>query len=501
LLTHSDPKCPFCKYGLSIEAPLPPPGAASTVIALRPQVKVKSKGRRLVGWTIVLCVIALVGVPIVIAASAARKAMHVFGTYTLTTAVVPVPGGDGFYAVAPAEGSSTNVLRRVDPIRHKVVWSSSNLDGTDGGDPVVVAGTSQAFVIFGSTVLALDGGTGRQLWQASLSNGLASPCDSDCAVLAGGRLVTLSKDGTVQAFDITTGAQTWSKRLNSTPRWLEAAGPAVLVDDTSGTGPNLVVLDINAQTGATRTITPSCAPSSDPIGPAAPTEENELFVSPDGTTLTALIADIDGCAVRYNLSNGALVWRTPPEQDSARIPASLTGQSTFLDAHNLVWTNDENGGAEVFALNTANGAIRQLLNDKQDRIQIVGVVGTTLVIQATPQYDPEKPTTVGVDLGTGAVKWRQASRVVTPSDNQGETVTAQAPMIVSCNRDASTCKFEAIDPQTGTVTGSSTVTADPAEQEQVQVVDTSTSLLVTAGWGHVVGIDPGTAAVQWKWPS
>jgi len=32
------------------------------------------------------------------------------------------------------------------------------------------------------------------------------------------------------------------------------------------------------------------------------------------------------------------------------------------------------------------------------------------------------------------------------------------------------------------------------------VVGTS-SLFVTSGWDHVVGIDPTDAAVDWKWPS
>jgi hypothetical protein len=141
------------------------------------------------------------------------------------------------------------------------------------------------------------------------------------------------------------------------------------------------------------------------------------------------------------------------------------------------------------------------LSDKQDDLTLVGAVGTTLVIQATPRFDPEKPAVEGVDLTTGAQKWRVASRVVASGDNQGEVVTAHAPIIVTCNSDSNTCKFEAIDPQVGTITGSSTVSADPAQQEEVHLVTGSTSLLVTAGWDHVVGIDPASAAVQWKWPS
>jgi outer membrane protein assembly factor BamB len=460
----------------------------------------------LAAWLITLFVIVSVVAPILVVTSAAKKSFkHAFsglgGGYTLTTPAVPAPGGDGFFVIAPTRGSGTNVLRRVDPINHRVLWSSTNLNNTSGESADIVAGTNQVFAIFGTTVLALDPNTGRQLWQASLSNGLATPCDSGCAVLVGSRLVALSKDGVVQAFDAATGAQTWSKRLNSTPRWLEAAGSSVLVDDISGAGPALVVLDIDAQTGTARTIAPSCAPSADPIGPARPTEESELFVSPDGAALTVLIADSSGCVVQYGVSNGSQMWQTPPDQNTARIPFSLTGQSALVDAQNLVWTNDENGGMQVFALNRATGAIRQLVDDKRNNLQLVGIVGTTLVIKATPRFDPQKPATVGVDLATGVQRWQAASRVTVSGDNQGALVTSRSPIIVSCNSNANTCKFEAIDSQTGTVVGSSTVTADPAEQQEVHLVNTPDTLLVTAGWNHVVGVDPATAAIRWSWPS
>jgi outer membrane protein assembly factor BamB len=466
---------------------------------------VKPRRHGLAGLLVLLTAAGLV-VPILVVSMTSKSIKHAFsqsggGSYTVTTPVVATPAGVGFYAIAPNQGSTTNVLRRVDPIQHRVLWSSPNLDQSDAGDPVIVAGANQVFVIFGTTLLAFDSGTGRQEWQASLSNGLASPCDSGCAVLAGSRLVGLSKDGVVQAFDTATGAQSWSKRLNSTPRWLEAAGSSVVVDDTSGTGPALAVVDIDAQTGATRTIAPSCAPTDDPAGPAKPIEENELFVSPDGSALTALVAQSGGCVVRYRLSDGAQVWQTAPDPNNDRIPPTLTGESTFQDANNLMWTNDATGGRQVFAINTTTGAVRPLVTDKQDDLQLVGVSGTTLVLQATPRYDPQKPVTVGVDLSTGTERWREASRVVTPNDSQTEKVTARGPIIVSCNTQANACKFEAIDAQTGTIAGSSTVAADPADQQNVHIVDGSASLLVSAGWEHVVGIDPATAATLWKWPS
>ncbi len=422
-------------------------------------------------------------------------------TYTVTTPVVPVTGGgDAFYAIAPAAGSTTNQVRRVDPIGHRVVWSSPPLATSDSDSAVLVAGATQVFAISDDNVLALDSTTGHQDWQASLSNGLASPCDSGCAVVAGNDLVTLTKDGVVQALNITTGAQAWSKRLNSTPRWLETAAGSVLTDDTvGGSGADLEVLVINPATGATRTIAPTCpADPQDPeAGPVTPDDESGFLVTPDGSGLVTMITNSPGCVVRNRIADGAVVWRTPPPTDSGPIPDSLTGNSILIGATQLFWTSD----ADVYAASLTSGAVHHLFTDPRNELTLDGTVGSTLVVTEAPNYDSNQAATAGVDAATGAQLWVIASRLKGDVTSQDVAVAPAGPVVISCNETANTCLFEAVNPTTGTIAGSVTVPADPADTEEVHAVVGTTSLFVTAGWDHVVGIDPTDAAVTWRWPS
>ena len=46
-----------------------------------------------------------------------------------------------------------------------------------------------------------------------------------------------------------------------------------------------------------------------------------------------------------------------------------------------------------------------------------------------------------------------------------------------------------------------TVPPYPGDTDEVHAVVGTSSLFVTSGWDHVVGIDPTDAAVDWKWPS
>ena len=510
-----DPTCPFCHHALPTE---PDPQAArpftlgtnSDIAVFDASAPRATKGGRATALIVALFVALVIGgvvAGVVVfgrsSTTGLRGSSGGGGYSTANSVVVPVAAGmaGDFYVVAPSTGATeSEVVRRVHPSGTKasVVWSSGVLDQSDAGVPVVVAGPSQAFAIFGTTVVALDAATGQRRWQASLSNRLARPCTSRCAVAAAGRLVTLAEDGTVQAFDATSGAQSWSVRLASTPRWLEAAGDNVLVDEAAARGPDLSILVLSAATGTARRLAPSCPAGSDiPINAGA-RDEDGLFVSPDGTALTVLVTTSGGCALRYRLADGAMLWRTATDEFNHQIPFTLTGESVVQSASTLAWTNHQS----AFALDTATGAIRKLFDiPRSTTLSLSGIAGSTLFVESALQSDSDRRATVAYDLGSGKQLWQVATRVTRSGDTQALALTATNPVIVSCNSTSDTCLFEAVDAATGTIKGSSTLPAEPGQVDEVNATATNTSLEVVVGWNHIVGLDPATAAVQWRWPN
>jgi outer membrane protein assembly factor BamB len=499
-----DPKCPYCDHALPVAAQAATPTTIS--INVPPAVQVGRGVGVAIGLVFgtVGLVIAIIAVVIGLASHSVR---HTLSGLTGSSSFhpdgtpVPVANSANFFTLARSGSSESEVLRRVDPIANKVLWSGPPLGTLGQGTPTIVAGPSQVFTVTNSTVVSLDAATGRQEWQASLSNSLASPCGSGCALVVGGRFVTLTKDGVVQALDVSTGSQVWSRRLNSTPRWLEPAGASVLVLDTAAaTGGDHVVLVINAASGAARRIAPSCAPDPDTGDATKPTDEGSFLVSPDGTAVTVIITGSSGCVARYRIADGSPVWVTPALSDKNPVPFTLTGNSTAQSATTVLWTNDE-PGPTVFGIDAASGAIRQVFSATKASLKPDGVIGSTLIVEVAPTYDSDKPSIVGVDISSGKQRWQLATRVVRSGDSQAVEITPAGPIVASCNSSADSCTFEAVDVQLGTIKSTSVVSASPGSVDQVTGTLTASSWVAAVGWEHVVGLDQKTAAIQWKWPN
>ncbi len=505
--SQSDPLCPFCAHALPLEEDAPSSVPGVTVVTTG-ATRATRRGARVV----VIAVLVSVGVTaaIVVASmtttSKSKSVARLSVNYRVLGPVVPAssdPGIADIYVVAPTVGAPTTpVLRRVNPVTRKVQWSAPPIRSTNTGKvPLVIPAQTRVVVIADTTVLALDAASGRQLWQASLSNELASPCDGGCAFVTGTHLVSLAKDGTLQSFDLTSGSQSWSKRLNSTPRWLHPAGDLVAVTDVAATsGHDLDLLLVDPGTGAGRSISPGCAKS--PFAGTAPArahEEGAFFVDPDGKAVTVLVTTSGGCAVRYRLPDGAPVWSTASVPDGSPIPFTLTGQATAQGPGIVAWTNNVTASKDVYVIDQATGLVRRLFDAGASTVTLEGVANGALVMQIAPNFDSSKPLVVAVDLASGQVRWRLASRAVASGDKQKVYMIAANVLVVSCQDEAETCRFESVDPDTGTIKGSTTVKAG-----LIPTVESLTagpgSALANVNNERVVAIDASTAAVRASWP-
>ena len=385
------------------------------------------------------------------------------------------------------------VLRRVDPVHGRVVWSTPDLGNFDDTQQIV-AGPTAAYAVAGTTVTAFDAATGHQLWQASLSFAPASPCAGGCAAFVGGHLVTLSRDGTVQSFDGATGKQAWGNRMKSTPRFLAAAGALVAVDDTPERASDHVLVLFNPANGAARTIAPVCAKDpATPFGPARPESEDDWFLSPDGTGLTVLMATIDGCAMHYTLGDGKVTWQDPP--GAARQAAALELDRVVRRRRSHRRRLDDRRGAGGDRLRRRHRHRRhpQAAPRRPQPVQ-GGRHSGCRGVGGGAQLRQQQAADLGVDLATGRTLWQLAYRGGSSSDDQNVSVTATAVRAAVCHSDAKQCAFKALDPRAGTVNGTSTVAAGFSPRIDA-LSQTPQSVLVVAD-GHLVVLDPRSAAIK-----
>jgi outer membrane protein assembly factor BamB len=518
-----NPSCPFCHTILPTAAEHPRPIVVTRPPMASPPRPVR-RHRGLVGTIVVLLVVAVAAVVAISVAHAAKiVAGGGGGDYRIAGPIVPVSaaaGNDDVYVLAP-DASDTDhvVLRKVDLRTHQTIWSTAGIQDSDGGSADIVAAGSSVVVIAESTVVAFSAATGAQRWQSGLSTPLTSrasfeglpggvaDCLYGCAAELGATLVTLDKDGTVQAFATGNGAQLWSHRLSDTPDWMQPAGGDVAIVSAPQPGDDELLL-FDPTTGRERTISPSCGGDGEG-DTAVPSEDGGFFVSPDGKTLSVLVTGSGGCVASYRIADGAIISRTAPDAQNSQIPFTLTGESAVAGAGYVAWTNELGEDRWIFVTGEDGGRVRQLWDtgSEDSTVSLDGAAGGTLVVEVAPSYASDQPAIYGISLSTGRMLWKLPARTAGDDVNGNQTVvvTSTGLGIASCQSTADessgTCKLEAVNPATGTIRGSAQYAVSDILPTAEATPGAAGGVLADLASDLVVAFDPVIGKADGVWPS
>ncbi len=416
--------------------------------------------------------------------------------FQVETAPVPVAGTKDVLVMGwkPGSDKPKAVVRRLTPASGKVVWTGPEIGEDDSFEQLVAAGTT-GVAITKSAAFGFDLATGQRKWIQTLSNDLAGPCDSSCAVVAGRHVVALSKDGRVQAFDLASGRPAGNTTLESQPRDLWVVGDKVVVDDEvkAPYGHALKVID-PATGGTLHSAAPACQVSITDVHADA----DDWLFSADRKQVVALMSSGYSCAVGYSLpSLSKLFQHSYQPQDDDPIP-SIWRDDDRTDIGGLQWADDKDGAGQLRTINPANGVVRTVFTAKNYRFMPRGIVAGVAIVEAAPSFDSEKPEIWAIDVATGKRLWNQSSRVKSSSDKQRVAVSAYAVVVASCldesGTSASPCTYEGLNPRTGL----SLAKTDKPEPGIIPAIDSVTStadyVFVRAG-GQLVTLDPKTGAL------
>lgn len=282
-------------------------------------------------------------------------------------------------ACSSTDKPKPSALESLSPsIAGSMVWQT-RLDGI--GFPLAVAARPDQFVAAGNdgTVLALDPGTGRELWRANTGSPLSAGVGSDgryasvvtrgnelvvfeagqerwckrlparvltAPLVAGERVFVLRVDRVVQAFDAVDGRALWTYQRPGEPLTLAQAGVLAPYRNLLlvGQGPRLVALD--------------------PLRGSLRWES--AVATPRGTNEVERLAELVGPATRIgdtvcarafqaalgcvDASRGVLSWSRPNAGATALggdaellVGADATGRLTAwrTPAGDVAWTNDK----------------------------------------------------------------------------------------------------------------------------------------------------------------
>jgi outer membrane protein assembly factor BamB len=274
-------------------------------------------------------------------------------TLILNGPIIPYPvdrtEGPDFIALAydiPAENSQ---FIRLDPVKGRVVWRGKKVEDSSKVRSIA-AGDGKFFAVEGTELQAFNAGTGAALWQAKLSDEL-DYCD-ECLSVAGNRVIVLTRDYVIQAFDAETGNSAWTRRMFGYTRGFTIADGGLWVIDSVEDVFSLFALSL-ADGSEQQKITPEC------IGKNSSWAENldsisGFFFDPDPSmpspdrSLYLFYGYRPGCIERREASSDALLWQVADDEGyspSSEYTMLFTPEMLYFAYDDMLWSVTKDGGA------------------------------------------------------------------------------------------------------------------------------------------------------------
>jgi LSD1 subclass zinc finger protein len=244
--------------------------------------------------------------------------------------------GPDFIAFAYDISAETNLFLRVDPVAGKVVWRGKKIEDSSNLQELVL-GDARFFTAEGSELHAYRSADGVELWQARLSDKLGY-CEG-CLSAEGNRVVALTQDYVIEAFDAETGASAWKRRMDGYTSGFTIADGGLWVIDKADGEFSLLFLSL-ADGSVVRRITPDC-PSKDGFGGSRLDSAAMFLLDPAPSVRSAdrsiylMYGFFPGCVERWDAATATRIWQV--EEDRGFSPsrdfATLFTQDTFYFAY------------------------------------------------------------------------------------------------------------------------------------------------------------------------
>ncbi|MCC7361522.1 MAG: PQQ-binding-like beta-propeller repeat protein [Anaerolineales bacterium] len=306
----------------------------------------------------------------------------------------------------------------------RLLWQSPNLGSDLYGAPLLYD-ADHLYLLDGPSIRAVRRSDGALAWTAALADAVALNICQGCFQLVDGRVVTLSDDGTIAAFDAATGAPLWSDvSQQSSPRGLYVLGQAVaFMDRDESAHGYLRAYDLAS--GAETQVQPTCAAAEQQ---SYADWTMPLRVTPDGQSFYLAFGFFPSCLQRWDARTLTMEWSRPL---SDQLSSGLDYLTLVAGERQLFGAD----GSQVLAVSLASGDAVSLLSDEDYRFTIEAVYGDHLLLRAERTRGTSRLELWEVDPATGAVRWTRVLADAEPFELD-DIISADTPVWLARPTDA-----------------------------------------------------------------
>jgi outer membrane protein assembly factor BamB len=395
-------------------------------------------------------------------------------------------------------------LARFSPARRTAVWRGKTFGDISGVDRIAAGGES-FFTVEGEQLHAYRAADGGALWQAGLPDKLGY-CP-ECLSVKGSRVIVMTRDYTLQAFDAATGETAWTRRLAGYTDGFWIVDDFALVIDQEA-GEEYSLFELNLSNGdVNRKMTPECTGES---GFSSEHLNSNSAVIPDpesADSVYLIYGFTPGCIERWDLAGGNRVWQSVNEKgySPSQDYSTLIAAGTFYFAYdNLLWATD-----------TAGGKTR-LVAQVQDYEPVpLALSGQRLIVRVKRTRGSTKYGLWGMDPASGEKIWEHpfATGVpLDPPDGANGLVDSDQSVwtfrmgdgrmiVLEFQAQPNQLVFTALDPQNGNTAEEKTLKLNFEDDYFVPVIlgwrDPVVWLILDS---KILGIDIGTGKIVSTYP-
>lgn len=233
---------------------------------------------------------------------------HVRGSAMLVPSLEDTPNPDVLALTwKPGEDSNKSYIVMVNGATQTTRWASEALSSNEYRAGLAY-NTEAVFAVLGNRVFSFDRATGATRWVNSLADTVRYDC-ADCVRVLGNLLMVYTQDGTLNTFAVSNGASGWGTRAwSATAYTLRMVGDYPVIGDYDETRRTSVLRVFNPTTGEETQVDANCGNARN-SGIRLGTY-SALAAAPDGTAFYLLQR---GCAEKFTLPAGEVLWRTTSE--------------------------------------------------------------------------------------------------------------------------------------------------------------------------------------------